>query len=275
MGKLIQPTCIQLGAMKSGTTTLSKVISKYGNVRVENIIVKKCANNLCTIDTPYYIKKNFYFRRNLLEKNLFLEPLLKSINSPILILLRNPMERFMSHLQHHIIKMHALNLNERVSKYLVCKNISENKYEYKLNIKDFNSINFSEITPLSKGLYFNTLDPIIRNLDQSRLLFINTAALNKRITYKNISDHLKIFNPGFNLKVEKINLNEKQNTKFSMSANLQRRLFTKKIPEFIINISEENKIYLRKTFEEQHNKMMRYDSYKKMNPGSNDFSDFF
>ena len=263
-----QPICIQLGAMKSGTTFLSELIKEHSNKKVENISILDDKDTR-SIDTDYYANSNLYLRRNLFESNEFLKPLLNKTSSPIIILLRNPFARFISHLNHHIIKMHAL--NKEINKLLVPHKISNNKYEYSLKLVRNKNIINNDLPPLSKGLYYSILNPIIKDLDESRLFFINTASLKNKSTLIEIVKHIKKYNNDFNMNFDNLNLERKNNTKDSMRKELQRGFFKRKLPDYTLNISEENRQFINELFLGEHQKLITYKSYKIMSRGKYDF----
>ena len=158
--------------------------------------------------------------------------------------------------------MHALNL--KYSPYLSLNKVSNDKFEIKLDFHNYRNINFSEITPLSKGLYFNILNPILKNINQERILFVKTKSLNNKTSYQKIYEHISRYKPDFFLDVNKINLSKKVNTKKSMRDKLQKINLFKKIPNFVINISDKDNDFLLNLFANQDKKMQRYSSYNKI-----------
>ena len=255
-----EPICLQFGAMKSGTTFLSNIVKDFSNAKVENISISSTSDKILRINTDYYSKTNSYLRRNLYDSNNFLLPLINKTSSPIIIIIRDPMERFLSHINHHVVKMYSLNL--KYSKYISLSKISKNKFEIKLDLKNYKNLNLSEITPISKGLYFNILNPILKNTNEERILFIKTNSLNKISTYQKINQHIKKYNSDFILDCNKIPIEKKENTKENMKDKLQKNMFFKKIPNFVTNISDKDLKFLKELFYKQEQKMQKYESYK-------------
>lgn len=239
----------QLSPMKCGTTWLSSIIKDHPDVKVSSLdhsfidYPDDFANRMGSGEE----KKLLYARRNLSFTHNFSEALYKhNEQMKFIVLLRDPIDRLISHWKHHVIKMESLRLPIHPS-VRVFKSMLTNEYEINTYLESSKVQRYSAAPFLSKGLYYSNLAPYLRLFNTSNFLVIQSEQLfsDTEETLRKILRFCGLETENF-LKTLALENYESRNTHEDMKRSFARFKLTRK--RIFHPLSEDSLISLRNIF---------------------------
>ena len=192
--------------MKSATTSLKSFMVHNSNLKVCNLEVINDAkfNSRKILDEQNIFDQGYYLRKNLERDNSFLIPYLKTWkNTAIIIVLRDPIERFKSHIHHSLLK----NVRRNGNRLSILNHTYKfpNKIFYELDIKKTSEDELRSHNFFARGLYYEMLKELLENVPNERFIFIGTDKISNSAIPKMILNHIRDIS---NFKVE-IDLDKK------------------------------------------------------------------
>lgn len=175
--------------MKSGTTWLSRVVTGHPEAHVFNLTSDRFDNlNELVSEQKVEVGQNvLYARRNLNPDHDLASRLFEHNNNmKLVVVLRDPIARFMSHLQHHVVKMTAIGGSLHPS-ITVKRNLFYDSFDVNCYIHqcDFSSRNMPPF--LKKSLYYDNLRDYISLFGRRQFHVLLSEALFDR-PYEVIKD---------------------------------------------------------------------------------------
>lgn len=166
--------------MKCGTTWLSNIVAKHSEINAFNLRSKDFDNLVGLAENMFdgsRDKQILYSRRNLNpQHNLATKLYQHNSEMKFVVVLRNPLDRLISHWKHHVVKMNAtgqpLHPSINVSRTMLTNFYDINQY---IRARQFNVDNMPPF--LLKGLYYFNLENYFKVFDSNQFLFITSEFL--------------------------------------------------------------------------------------------------
>ena len=244
----------QLSPMKCGTTWLSSLVNKHPDVQVEQLRENYFSDEMKLISLPLKKSRCLYMRRNLNPKIMIADTLWhQNPDMKFVTMLRDPMERLKSHINHHIFKKREI--KGRVNEYIsITQSLGSIVYDPN-PLVHAHAAGLTDNLLISKGLYFDLLQPYVKRFGKQNFLILSAEeafldpinTLTKIFQFLNLKDACDVF--------KQVELNAVVNKTDDINRNTRFVNFRKKIR--VCPLDKESTQYLENVFSKQAVKLSK------------------